>query len=147
MDTLTSTRPYLIRAIYDWIVDNQLTPHLLIAVTDKDVMVPQQFVEDGKIVLNVSPNAVRDLNLGNESVSFNARFGGVPQDIYAPMSSVRAIYARENGQGISLGEDDDRIMPEQTLSDGVGDAPVDGDKPKPKQSTAPAKAPHLTIVK
>ena len=101
---MNSTQPYLIRAIYDWIVDNQQTPHLLVEVTSDQVQVPRQYVEDGLIVLNVSPNAVRDLELGNDVIRFSARFGGVPQSISVPVDAVQAVYARENGQGISLVE-------------------------------------------
>lgn len=101
---MNSAQPYLIRAIYDWIVDNQQTPHLLVEVTSDQVQVPRQYVEDGLIVLNVSPNAVRDLELGNDVIRFSARFGGVPQSISVPVDAVQAVYARENGQGISLVE-------------------------------------------
>ena len=99
---MNSTQPYLIRAIYDWIVDNQQTPHLLVEVTGDQIQVPRQYVEDGLIVLNVSPNAVRDLELGNDVIRFCARFGGVSQSVSVPVEAVQAVYARENRQGISL---------------------------------------------
>ena len=101
---MTSTNPYLIRALYEWIVDNGCTPHLLVETKDSRVRVPTQFVKDGAIVLNVAPGAVRDLLLGNDFISFNARFGGVAHDVIFPVSAARMIYARENGQGMSLPE-------------------------------------------
>jgi stringent starvation protein B len=102
---MTSTNPYLIRALYEWIVDNGCTPHLLVETKDPRVRVPTQFVKDGAIVLNVAPGAVRDLLLGNDFISFNARFGGVAHDVIFPVSAARMIYARENGQGMSLPEE------------------------------------------
>ena len=101
---MTSTRPYLVRAIYEWIVDNDMTPHLIVDATMDGVSVPTEYVEDGTIVLNAGPTAVRDLELGNEWLSFNARFAGVARDIFVPIEAVQAIYARENGQGMYFGE-------------------------------------------
>ncbi|ENW02851.1 MULTISPECIES: ClpXP protease specificity-enhancing factor [Acinetobacter] len=98
--TFTPTRPYLARAIYEWICDNQLTPYLLVDATQPYTEVPQQFVKDGQIVLNLAPHAVHQLQMSNESISFSARFGGVSKDIYIPISAVLGIYARENGQGL-----------------------------------------------
>ena len=134
---MTSTRPYLIRALYEWIVDNQCTPHLLVEVKDDQVRVPRQFVEKGVIVLNVSPSAVKHLLLGNERISFSARFGGTPHDIDVPVAAVQAIYARENGQGIFLGDAAEEAAPA---------APVDGDDTQQAPKTG-GKPPHLTIVK
>jgi len=104
---MTSTNPYLIRALYDWLVDNGCTPHLLVETKDERVRVPTHYVKDGTIVLNVAPGAVRDLLLGNDFISFNARFGGVVHDVIFPVSAARMIYARENGQGMSLPEEPD----------------------------------------
>lgn len=98
--TFTPTRPYLARAIYEWICDNQLTPYLLVDATQPYTEVPQQFVKDGQIVLNLAPHAVHQLQISNESISFSARFGGISKDIYIPISAVLGIYARENGQGL-----------------------------------------------
>ena len=93
-------RPYLLRALYEWILDNQFTPHLLVDAEYPGTLVPQQFVKEGKIVLNISPNAVRNLILDNEVVSFNARFGGMPMEVNLPILSVLGIYAQENGEGM-----------------------------------------------
>ncbi len=97
---MNSSRPYIIRAIYEWIVDNGCTPHLLVDVDIEGVDVPQAYVSDGQIVLNISPTAVVGLDMGNETVAFNGRFGGVATDITVPVSAILGIYARENGQGM-----------------------------------------------
>lgn len=101
---MTSSRPYIIRAIYEWIIDNACTPHLLVDVHYDGVNVPQAYVTDGQIVLNISPNAVVGLELGNELVAFNGRFGGVATDIMVPTLAILGIYARENGQGMVFDE-------------------------------------------
>lgn len=129
---MTPSRPYLLRAIYQWIVDNGLTPHILVNAEDEQVQVPRQYVEQGKIILNIAPMAVHGLTLGNEDVTFNARFGGTPMDIYVPMGRVLAIYARENGQGMMFGEEED------------------GDEPPPDDTggdAAGSSRPHLKVVK
>ncbi|MBL6696730.1 MAG: ClpXP protease specificity-enhancing factor [Proteobacteria bacterium] len=97
---MNSSRPYIIRAIYEWIVDNGCTPHLLVDVEIEGVDVPQAYVSDGQIVLNISPTAVVGLDMGNETVAFNGRFGGVATDITVPVRAILGIYARENGQGM-----------------------------------------------
>lgn len=97
----TSTRPYLVRALYEWCTDNGLTPYVAVLVDDR-VQVPREFVQNGEIVLNISFDATSGLKLGNEFIEFKARFGGVPRDILVPMDRVIAIYARENGQGMAF---------------------------------------------
>ena len=97
---MNSSRPYIIRAIYGWIVDNDCTPHLLVDVDYEEVDVPQSYVTDGQIVLNISPSAVVGLEMGNDWVQFNGRFGGVATDIGGPIRAILGIYARENGQGM-----------------------------------------------
>ena len=96
---MTPRRPYLVRAFYDWLVDNDLTPHLVVDATLPGVKVPMEFVSDGQIVLNIAPRAVGNLELGNEAISFNARFSGRPHSVIVPLYAVLAIYARENGAG------------------------------------------------
>jgi len=98
---VSSTRPYMVRAMYDWCVDNQLTPFIVVAV-DASVRVPTEFVRDGEIVLNISMGATSSLTLSNDYVDFKARFGGVAREISVPMGRVSAIYARENGQGMTF---------------------------------------------
>jgi len=96
---MTPSRPYLLKAYFDWLLDNDLTPHLVVNALEVSVQVPQEFVQNGQIVLNVDPSAVAAFNMDLTAVSFNARFGGVPRDIYIPMAAVLAIYARETGAG------------------------------------------------
>jgi len=96
-----STRPYLLRALYEWCTDNGFTPYVAVMV-DETVQVPREYVKDGEIVLNVSFDATSSLKLGNDFIEFKARFGGKPRDIMLPMDRVMAIYARENGQGMSF---------------------------------------------
>lgn len=133
---MTSSRPYLVRAIYDWLVDNQMTPYIMVDVHLPEVSVPQQYVEDGKIVLNLSPRAVAGLEMGNRAIEFNARFSGIPHHIYVPINAVKAIYAFENGRGMVFNEDDSDDDP-PPISGGAGDA---GNLQSPKK-------PHLRIVK
>lgn len=95
-----SKRPYLIRALNDWIVDSELTPYLMVDATGEHVQVPTEFVSDGRIVLNVSPSAVRDLIIGDEAVAFSARFGGRPFSVYVPIAQVLAVYAQETNEGM-----------------------------------------------
>lgn len=134
--TMTSNRPYLIRALYEWILDNNLTPHLLVDTSRAPTLVPQQFVQDGKIVLNVSPSAVRELVMGNEEIVFNARFSGRPMDVMVPVESVMGIYARENGHGMLFPEEESQTAPPR--SPGGAQEPA----PKPKRGK-----PNLRVVK
>jgi len=122
---LTSSQPYLLRAIYEWIVDNSLTPYILVDANYDAVQVPRQFVEDGKIVLNIAPRAVSNLQLSNEQVLFNARFSGQPMQVNLPMPAVLAIYAKENGQGMVFNETHEPPEPEPT-----DPGSTDPDKPK-----------------
>lgn len=128
---MTPSRPYIIRAIYEWIVDNDCTPHLLVNADAAGVIVPEAYVSDGQIVLNISPTAVVGLDIGNDAVVFNGRFGGNPMDIFVPIRAVLGIYTRENGQGM------------------VFEAPSEPD-PEPPESDPPQPErgrPALKIVK
>jgi stringent starvation protein B len=112
---MTSLKPYLIRSIYDWIIDNDLTPHLLVDAENNQAILPQQFIEDGKIVLNIRPQAIQRLTLGNEEIQFNARVSGRPMSIVVPITAVMAIYAKENGKGMIFDQEDeesDKTPPE-----------------------------------
>ncbi len=110
-ESMTPSRPYLIRALYDWIVDNGMTPYVLVNAEDEQVVVPRQFVEGGKIVLNINPSAVQNLQLGNALVEMDARFSGTPMHISIPVMSVLAIYARENGKGMVFTEEEGNDSP------------------------------------
>ena len=111
---MTSHRPYLMRALYEWIADNGMTPHLLVDATRTGVQVPMFAVKDGRIVLNVADRAVSKLEMSNESVRFSARFGGVSHAVSVPIAAVIAIYARETGQGMAL--------PDELVADAEQDA-------------------------
>jgi len=111
---MTSNRPYLIRAIHEWLLDNLLTPHLLVDAEAEGVEVPQQYVQDGKIVLNVGPHAVEGLRISNQEVTFLARFSGVSQLVSIPISAVLAIYAKENGRGMMFGEEESEPEPDDS---------------------------------
>jgi len=113
VDPMISTTPYLIRAIYDWCQDQSFTPHLLVDTTVEGVIVPQHLIENDTIVLNIQSSAVKGLELGNEWLVFNARFSGQPMDVSVPVTAVRAIFARENGQGYAF-ETPAELTPEET---------------------------------
>ena len=102
---MTSNRPYLIRAMYEWINDNGMTPYLLVDAAHDGVMVPAQAVKDGRVVLNIAARAVSQLSLGDQEIQFLARFGGVSQSVRVPVSAVQAVYAQESGQGMALPEE------------------------------------------
>ena len=98
---MSSSKPYLTRALYQWIVDNQCTPYILVNTLHHQVLVPQDYVNpDGQITLNISPSAVKEFSLGDDNLCFSARFGGVPTDIFVPYSAILGIYAKENQQGM-----------------------------------------------
>ena len=104
---MTPLKPYLIRSIYEWIIDNDLTPYLLVDAENSLAILPVQLIEDGKILLNIRPEATDALSLGNEWVEFNARFGGKPMHIVVPVIAVLAIYAKENGKGMVFDHEDE----------------------------------------
>ncbi|MBA4502477.1 ClpXP protease specificity-enhancing factor [Marinobacterium marinum] len=97
------SRPYLLRALYEWVLDNNMTPHVVVDATVQGVQVPEQFVNDGQITLNIAPGAVQSLLLDDQGISFSARFGGVPMQVYVPIVAVLAIFTRENGMGMGFG--------------------------------------------
>lgn len=138
LGNMTSSRPYMIRAIYEWVVDNDCTPYILVDALREGVLVPQQFVQDGQIVLNISPSAVVGLDVGNDELGFRGRFGGVAQDVRVPTAAVLGIYARENGQGMLFDADE----PAPPSPDGPDNGDT-GDKPKAAKSGKPA----LKVVK
>lgn len=102
---MKSSRPYLARALYEWLLDNELTPYLVVDATLPGVEVPRQFVQNGQIVLNAAPTAVRDLFMENQAIGFNARFGGQPMQVMIPTPALIAIYAKENGAGMVFGHE------------------------------------------
>jgi stringent starvation protein B len=104
---MSPLKPYLIRSIYQWIIDNDLTPYLLVDAENSQAILPQQLIEDGKILLNIRPEAIHELSLGNEEIQFNARFSGKPMHIVVPLAAVMAIYAKENGKGMIFDQEDE----------------------------------------
>jgi stringent starvation protein B len=142
---LPSTRPYLIRALYDWCSENGFTPYVAVKV-DASVQVPREYVQGGEIVLNVSMDATSSLKLGNDFIEFKARFGGKPRDIMVPIHRVMAIYARENGQGMAFPVNDDDA-PGTTLAavQPTSAEALPDDEPTPP-STSPSR-PALKRIK
>ncbi len=138
---MNSSRPYLVRALYEWIVDNDCTPHMLVNAEYPAVQVPQGFASDGQIVLNISPSAVRHLHMDNEAVSFEGRFGGVAHTLYVPTGAILGIYARENGQGMVF-ELEPPLMDDDEL-EGEDGSDDDTDNPPPR----PSGRPSLKVVK
>ena len=142
---LPSTRPYLIRALYDWCSENGFTPYVAVKV-DHSVQVPRDYVQGGEIVLNVSMDATSSLKLGNDFIEFKARFGGKPCDIMVPIHRVMAIYARENGQGMAFPVNDDAATPAfLSAVDVPSPSSVQGDEPQPP--SPPTGRPALKRVK
>lgn len=133
--SMSSSRPYIIRALYEWIVDNNCTPYVLVNAEMDAVEVPQEFVKDGQIVLNVSPTAVRDLLISNDAIDFNGRFGGIARHLHVPTNAVLAIYARENGQGMVFD-------PEETT-----EPTPDPEPTSPEPAGKPSGRPALKVVK
>jgi stringent starvation protein B len=138
-------RPYMLRAFYDWLVDNDLTPHLVVDATLKGVRVPVEFIQDGQIILNIAPRAVGNLQLGDDAVTFNARFGGKPHSVIVPVYALQAIYARENGAG-TMFEPEEAYLDaleenEQFASEQDHDGDDDDPAPRPKGK------PSLRVIK
>jgi stringent starvation protein B len=123
------------RAIFEWIIDNGLTPHVLIDAEVPEVQVPRQYVDEGRIILNISPSAVQNFSIDNQWLSFNARFGGKPFEIFAPIRAIRAVYAAENSEGMMF-----EPMPE---SEAEPPTEPDPDPEPPK----PSSRPSLRVVK
>lgn len=148
LSQLTPRRPYLLRAFYEWLLDNQLTPHLVVDVTLPGVQVPMEYARDGQIVLNIAPRAVGNLELANDEVRFNARFGGIPRQVSVPLAAVLAIYARENGAGTMFEpeaayDEDASIMNDEEASadNETVMSVIDGDKPDHDDDTHPDDEP------
>ncbi len=125
---MTSSKPYLVRALYEWILDNDNTPYILVDSTGEQVSIPNGIDSDGKVVLNLAPTAIQNLEMTNEMVSFSARFNGVSEQIFVPVPALLAIYARENGEGMMFPAEED-----EAASDSA--------------ATTPAKPPTLKVIK
>ena len=154
---MTSQRPYLLRAIYEWIVDNGMTPHVMVNASLPGVRVPSHAIKDGRIVLNIAERAVGRLQMGNDALTFSARFGGVSHNVVVPIYAVLAVYSRETGQGMALPDDD---VPEADAGDAAdpvdtqplelvetdpGATPPDDDGPGTPRP--PRRGGHLRVVR
>lgn len=136
---MTSSRPYLLRAIYEWLVENQLTPYIMVDASFPGVEVPSRHVEDGKIVLNIESQAIQMLRMGNDAIEFDARFSGVSRHIFVPIRAIKAIYAFENGRGMVFGDDEEDMPPPDGSPTETNSTPT---------STPPKKGrPDLKIIK
>lgn len=142
-ESLTSTKPYLVRAIHEWILDNGLTPHLIVDATYPSTRVPPEHVSDGRIVLNLSPSAVHRLVIGNEIITFSARFGGVSRNLAIPSDAVIGIVARENGEGLVFPPPE---HPEATTAEPAS-TPAEPDSAGSGKPSRRPGAPSLKIVK
>ena len=146
---MRSNRPYLLRAFYDWIVDNDCTPYIVVNAHYPGVEVPQDFVTDGQIVLNIAPRAVSSFEMNNDHLQLSTRFSGMPIDIYLPVGAVMGIYTQENGQGMVFEPGDPEDEPPEPPK-GPQAISADPQKPSKKSSTKPSKGkakPSLRVVK
>ncbi|HEX4912001.1 MAG TPA: ClpXP protease specificity-enhancing factor [Permianibacter sp.] len=163
---MSSNRPYLLRAMYEWIIDNHCTPHLLVDARDPRVKVPREHVRDGQIVLNINPSAVGQFHWDNDHIEFSARFAGVARSMWIPMTAVLAIYARENGEGMAFSAEssaDDELDEANTEANAeantettprpvdaaltTAETPAPDDRPPPPSPPAPGGRSHLKVVK
>jgi stringent starvation protein B len=142
--TMTSNRPYLLRAMYEWIADNGMTPYILVDAAAPGVIVPKSAIKDGRVVLNVAARAVAQLELGKDRVRFMARFAGVSQLVEAPMAAVLAIYAQENGQGMMFPEEKNATAAPEA---GVAPATAASGHISNGPDTPPKRGNHLRVVK
>ena len=147
---MTSHRPYLLRALYEWVVDNGMTPHVLVDATLPGVRVPMQSVKDGRIVLNIAERAVGGLRMDNDALRFSARFGGVSQSVLVPLEAVIAVYSRETGQGMALPEDPRAAPASMATEPAIAsekELPEPDDSGPDSPSEPPKRVAHLRIVK
>jgi len=160
---MNSSRPYILRALHEWIVDNECTPHILVNVNYPQVKVPPGYASDGQIVLNTAPAAVRYFTVDSEAISFEARFSGAPFSLYVPIDAILAIYANENGQGMFFDAQSDALGDEEQLEESEAEAdeqppslhavdtesePTEPDDEPPTPPTPPtAGRPSLRIIK
>lgn len=132
--SITPTRPYMVRALYQWIEDNQLTPYLMVDATADDVQIPVEHVQDGRIVLNIASRATGNMSMENDYINFSARFGGVSQEIWVPLKAVLGIYAKENSQGMFFDPNEyDDYEPENDTVTSTARTTADNHKTKPKR--------------
>ncbi len=141
---MNSSRPYFIRALYDWIVDNECTPYILVNAQHADVLVPKEHVKNGQIILNLSSAAVKGLTINNEAVDIDGRFAGVARRVYVPITAILGIYARENGQGMFF--DSDSLVPQPPIPADSEETAALQPEPDDRRRQDSAK-PQLRLVK
>ena len=142
--TMKSNRPYLLKAFYEWIVDSDCTPYIAVEAHYPGVEVPQQFVTDGQIVLNIAPRAVNKFEMADTYLQLSTRFGGIPMDLHIPMGAIIGIYAHENGQGMVFELED----PQDDPPSPKGPIMVPSGKKTPQKKTSQSKTkPSLRVVK
>lgn len=149
MPPMTSTKPYLVRAIHEWCSDQGLTPYIVVVVRGK-MQLPMEYVKNGEIVLNASYNATRNLTLGNDYITFSARFNGVSRDVVVPVGAVVSIFAKENGEGMGFEYEDVVESDLHPVDDVVSDSPAGEDHPHPEPEPTPSAGGgrgHLRVVK
>ena len=141
---MLSSRPYIARALYEWLLDNDNTPYVVVDAMQEDVVVPRQFVQNGQIVLNIAPSAVRDLDISNEMITFNASFSGEPMQVWVPIMALVAVYSKENGAGMVFGHEP--VIPAPAEDERDEEAPKLESVPKasdePKQAPVPSSSEH-----
>ncbi|HIW06009.1 MAG TPA: ClpXP protease specificity-enhancing factor [Candidatus Ignatzschineria merdigallinarum] len=145
---MTSNKPYFIRALYEWILDNNCTPYIVVDATLPFVEVPEQFITEGKIILNILPSATHDLYLGDDWITFSARFSGISQDVNVPIGAVAAIYAQENGEG--MGFQTEALPEDYFTNETVINTPSKTSSPKPLLNVIETKSnpdDHLNVTK
>src|SRR5574343_2107410 len=143
--TLPSTKPYLLRALWEWCCDSGFTPHIAVDV-DERTRVPREFVRDGQIVLNLGPSATNKLQIGNDFIAFQARFGGVARDLSVPVTRVSAIYARENGAGMAFEVDGEAVLADLDYLPAEAPETTPGD-PEPEPPRPEGGRPKLQRIK
>jgi len=139
MNEMTSSRPYLVRAFHEWIIDNNMTPYIVVNATMPGAKVPQQYVDDGRIILNIAVTATDHLVIDNSRIEFKASFGGKIQTVLAPINAIEAIYAKETGKGMIFSEDDEGTPPPDNT-------PPSSDSSDNTKDTGGKKS-HLRVVK
>ena len=142
---MTSNRPYLLRAVHEWICDNGLTPYIVVDAAKPGVQVPPQAISEGRVVLNLAPRAIARLEIGNEAITFMARFGGVGHAVSVPVAAVQAIYARENGQGMLLAEDAAGMTSSAPSPDASPTRPARSRRPRAPRLARPTRVPRGTV--
>ena len=142
---MTTNKPYFVRALFDWIIDNEVTPYILVDAFAPDVEVPTEFVKDGQIVLNIAPEAVRDFYIDGNVISFNARFAGLPTSVFVPMHAVLGIYAKENGQGMMFEPEEVEAVKPPSLS--TIESILTAQSPSKLSSEKQHEKPSLRLVK